>query len=336
MCVATSATGCSFLLDRRTNNPGRPLVREGHLDIAAPRPSPPHLRNGPAAARCAMVTINTARPYGLKGPGRHRARLPRGLVTPLPIRANCAVKRTFAGGRRVDADRRLPSAAASNTPTAQSTSRRQDSHWSVRAPERRAAACHREGWPEQISPRAVMEVTDYEGYAIADPARDLLKIAVVRAASRYRQHRRRACSRASACARVHSHRRSRTTPQYRRHGTSDDEKMLLAVKPRRDRRRAGGGGGRERCSARCRCPTIDGLMSDQPFETVRADDDYGAPDRVSRAKLGCLRMPIRIWRWASWSCPYPRLKIPTRAWGCPRRSSSCSPSTRTATTEMPR
>ncbi len=202
---------CSFSTDDKQPDD---LVREGHLDHSLRRAIASGL--DPLLA-LRMVTINTARHYGLNDLGAIAPGYLADMVTFADPR-DLRVTRTFAGGRLV---------------------------------------------------AVTLEVPVSEGYAIADPARDLLKIAVVE-----RHHGTGNTGvgllkgfglRAGALASTFAHDSHNIVVI----GTSDDA-MLLAVQTI-----VAIGGGLAAVRGGEVLGTlplpIAGLMSDQLFETVRAD-----------------------------------------------------------------
>lgn len=256
---------CSFATDDKQPND---LVREGHLDHVLRRAIASCL---PALTAIRMATINTARHYGLLDQGAIAPGYLADLITfadPLDLR----VTRTFAGGRLVAEDGRLLVPQRSDAPapvnrvTAPGLSERT---FALPAPDTGAAARVIEVIPEQIVTREVVRQAPVrDGYAVADPERDLLKIAVVE-----RHHGTSNAGvgllqgfglRAGALASTFAHDSHNIVVI----GASDAD-MLLAVRTIVE---MNGG----ICAVRDgevlgRLPLpIAGLMSDQPLDTVRA------------------------------------------------------------------
>jgi adenine deaminase len=255
---------CSFSTDDKQPDD---LVREGHLDHSLRRAIASGL--DPMLA-LRMVTINTARHYGLNDLGAIAPGYLADMVTFADPR-DLRVTRTFAGGRLVAENRRLLVPQRSTTsPPRNHVAVPELSLASFALPAIGTRARVIEMVPEQIVTRAVtMDVPVTNGFAVADPERDLLKIAVVE-----RHHRTGNTGvglltgfglRTGALASTFAHDSHNIVVI----GASDDE-MLLAVQTI-----VAIGGGLAAVRGGEVLGTlplpIAGLMSDQPFETVRAD-----------------------------------------------------------------
>jgi adenine deaminase len=255
---------CSFATDDKQPDD---LVREGHLDHVLRRAVASGL---PALSAIRMATINTARHYGLLDQGAVAPGYLADLVTfgdPMDLR----VTRTFVGGRLVAEDGRLLAPQRSDAPapinrvTVLNLSERT---FALPAPDG-ANARVIEVVPEQIVTREVVRPAPVrDGYAVADPELDLLKIAVV---ERHQGTSNAGVGllqgfglRAGALASTFAHDSHNIVVI----GASDAD-MLLAVRTIVEMN----GGICAVCDGEVlgRLPLpIAGLMSDQPLETVRA------------------------------------------------------------------
>ncbi len=169
-----TARFCSFAADDKQPDD---LVREGHLDHVLRRAIASGL--DPITA-LRMATINTARHYGLNDLGAVAPGYLADLVAFSDLR-DIRVTRTFSGGRLVAENGRLlvPQRSAAAAPVNRVlTGDLTESSFALPAAGTHARVI--EVIPEQIVTRAVVEpVAVRNGYVLADPARDLLKIAVV-------------------------------------------------------------------------------------------------------------------------------------------------------------
>ncbi len=169
-----TARFCSFAADDKQPDD---LVREGHLDHVLRRAIASGL--DPITA-LRMATINTARHYGLNDLGAVAPGYLADLVAFSDLR-DIRVTRTFSGGRLVGENGRLlvPQRSAAAAPVNRVlTGDLTESSFALPAAGTHARVI--EVIPEQIVTRAVVEpVTVRNGYVLANPARDLLKIAVV-------------------------------------------------------------------------------------------------------------------------------------------------------------
>ena len=285
---------CSFATDDKQPDD---LVREGHLDHVLRRALASGL-NALAAIR--MATINTARHYGLLDSGAVAPGYMADLVTFADPR-DLRVTRTFVGGRLVAEDGRLLVPQRSDAPAPVNRVAAPDLSertFALPAPDG-AAARVIEVIPEQIVTREVVrQVPVREGHAVADPERDLLKIAVVE-----RHHGTSNIGvgllqgfglRTGALASTFAHDSHNIVVI----GASDAD-MLLAVRTLVE---MNGG----ICAVRDgavlgRLPLpIAGLMSDQPLETVRAAmahllevaRDLGCPHSNPYMAMAFLALPV--------------------------------------------
>ncbi|MGD9676133.1 MAG: adenine deaminase C-terminal domain-containing protein, partial [Candidatus Bipolaricaulia bacterium] len=150
------------------------ILREGHIDGMIRRA----LAAGtPAEIAVAAATIHAARAYGLQGIGAIAPGYEADLLVLSDLKT-FAIRDVYAGGVRWDGDDRSTSGASS---APQNTLRIKipESPFRIPAAPRgvvRALVAHPEGLvtdEERVSPRVI------DGDVVADPARDLLKLAVV-------------------------------------------------------------------------------------------------------------------------------------------------------------
>jgi adenine deaminase len=169
-----TARFCSFATDDKQPDD---LQREGHLDHIIRRAIASGL--DPVTA-IRMATINTARHYGLNDLGAIAPGYLADMVTFADL-SNMRVTRTFASGRLVAengqmVEKQTSSAVPpSNNMLAPGLS---ESSFAIPAAGKRAHVI--QVIPEQIVTRDIIEeVTTRNGYLVAAPERDILKIAVV-------------------------------------------------------------------------------------------------------------------------------------------------------------
>ncbi|WIG58032.1 MAG: Adenine deaminase [Ktedonobacterales bacterium] len=288
-----TAPFCSFATDDKQPDD---LLREGHLD---------HVLRRAIAAGLApmlalrMVTIYTARHYGLNDMGAVAPGYLADLVTFADLHEP-RVTRTFAGGQLVAEQGRLlvPQRSSVAPPVNHVTSAAlTEAAFALPARGTRIRAI--EVVPEQIVTRdAVVAAPIQNGYVVAAPERDLLKIAVVE-----RHHGTGNIGvgvlkgfglQSGALASTFAHDSHNIVVV----GASDAE-MLLAVRTVVE---MGGG----ICAVRGadvlgRLPLpIAGLMSDQPFETVRVGiahllevaRELGCPLSNAYMAMGFLALPV--------------------------------------------
>ncbi len=127
-----------------------------------------------------MATINTARHYGLNDMGAVAPGYVADLVTFADLR-NIHVSRTFAGGRLVaEAGRMLEPLANKVAPPVKGPLPPQLSEASFRIPAAGRQARVIVALPDQIvTQECTAEVSAHDGWAMPDPQRDILKLAVV-------------------------------------------------------------------------------------------------------------------------------------------------------------
>ncbi|MDD5219136.1 MAG: adenine deaminase [Candidatus Bipolaricaulis sp.] len=280
------------------------ILREGHIDGMIRRAVAAGI---PAETAVAAATIHAARAYGIQGIGA----IAPGYAADLLVLSDLktfAICDVYAGGRRVDGD---GGPASGTSPAARNSLciRLPETPFRIPAAPRgvvRALVAHPEGLvtdEERVSPRVV------DGDVVADPARDLLKLAVVerhRGTGRVGVGLVRGFGLSSGAL--------ASTVAHDSHNLivvgTDDVAMRTAV-----RRLSELGGGQvivdgDRVVAELALP-IAGLMSPRPIEEVAA-----AQTRLEAAAhaLGC-RLPSPFMTLSFLALPViPHLKLTDRGW----------------------